>query len=227
MGTRMELPDGRVFAHAKMGGTTGVAGNLYTTMAEADAGLKYERATIAAAVDATSITLTLAGTATVADTYADGFIFVNDSAAGGDGQGEVYKIKSSASAAAGSACIFTLADGDTVKTAIKAGSSVAGVARNEFSGVIIYAAGTITGGLAGIAPIAATADYYFWVQRKGVCNAYTSDTIGAACDAAIPGLTQGALRQMTGTTVVINQVGTWMFPAATASDYCLVNLELD
>ncbi len=184
LGTRMELPDGRVFAHAKSSATAQIAGTLVKQKETTDAQTKFELAVAAnAAVGATSVTLTIGGTAVTVDQYTDGYIFVNDDA----GEGEIYKIKSSASAAISASCVFTLADGDTVTTAIASGTSVAGLCYNEFDGVEVWKSGTLTSMPVGVAPIAATASHYFWVQRRGPVNVLCANTIGATGAQVVPG----------------------------------------
>jgi len=231
----MELPDGRVFAHAKAGGTSLVAGQLQMTMAEIDTGRRYEMAVAAdAAIGATSVTLTNSGTALTADDYADGYLFINDEAGAGQGEGYAYKIKSSASAAAASSAVFTLADGDTISQALVAGSSVAGLRCNEFKDVVIYKAGTIVGQPVGVAPIDVTLNYYFWLQRRGAVAALTAATIGAVGAGAVAcPATNGAFKAVvTAATTAdvpaeIDVLGYWMAPAATAGDYSLIYLELE
>ena len=236
LGTRMELPDGRVFAHAKAGGTSLVAGQLQMTMAEIDTSRRYEMAVAAdAAIGATSVTLTTGGSALVADDYADGYLYINDEAAA-EGEGRVFKIKSSASAAAASSAVFTLADGDTIDQALVAGSSVAGLRCNEFQNVVIYKAGTIVGQPAGVAPVDVTASYYCWLQRRGAVGALTAATAGAVGAGAVACLeTNGAFKAYviaSGTTAGkerdVSILGYWMASAAgTAGDYSLIYLQLE
>lgn len=236
LGTGMELPDGRLFRHAKAGGTALVAGQLQMTMAEVDSGRVKELAVAtSAAVGATSITLTMAGSVTSENDYEDGYLFINDQVASGQGEGEMYKIKSCASAAISSSCEFTLEDGDTVHTALVAGSSVAGLRCNEFQNVVIHKAGTVVGQPVGVAPVAASANFYFWCQRRGSVCALTADTVGSVGKGAVACLeTNGAFKSYviaSGTTsgkeFDLNILGYWMSPAATASDYSLIYLTLE
>lgn len=179
LGTRMMLPDGREFAHARMSATAGIAGNLYQGGNEAattDSGLDFDLAlATAAAIGDRTISITMSATTAMTKTlFEDGYVWACDST----GEGQVFKIKDSATAAAGSTAIINLYENDKVHTALLAASTQMGIHASEFDDLIKTTANTVgTCSLAGILPVAASANFYCWVQRRGVCAALTDGTL--------------------------------------------------
>lgn len=229
LGTPMELSDGRMFRYARAGGTTLVAGEVTMGMTEVDSGRVKELTIGSAAVGATSVTVTMSGTALSLDDYADGYLYINDD----DGEGNIYKVKASASAAASSTAVFTLADGDAIVVALKTGTSVVGLRQNEFQDLVIQKAGTIGGQPLGIPPVEVTNAYYFWVQRRGAVSAKTAATV-LVVGTEVVGCpeTNGAVKLFNhgsaATTVVdIDRIGYTLAPCATAGDYSLIYLTLE
>ncbi len=232
LGTGMELPDGSKFRYARAGGTALVAGNLIMGVTEVDSDRVKELAVAtAAAVGDTSITLTNGGTAMTTNLLTDGYIFTNDE----QGQGIKYRIKACGSAAASASVTFELEDGDPVQTALLAGSSVCGLRQNAYDLVVIYKGGTIGASKVGVAPIAVTADSYFWLQTRGECAVLTAATVmsvGAGMVGSVE--TDGAVKAWltsgsaaADTEEAIHIIGYSMAPAATAGDYGLVFLTLE
>ena len=86
-GTRMVLPDGRVFYYGQTDGaqTAGAICQSAVGVANHDMDL----ATNTASAGDKSVTVTLGGTAATEDQYADGYLYVND----GTGEGHNYKIR--------------------------------------------------------------------------------------------------------------------------------------
>jgi hypothetical protein len=131
------------------------------------------------AIGDTSIGVTLAGTVTTADQYADGYIHIQSST----GAGSVYKIKSNNAAASASVCTITLYPNDKLKVAVASGTATAGLRYNEYYGCVIRAASTAqVAPPVGVTPVGVTANYYFWIQTRGpaaVLQAATVAVIGA------------------------------------------------
>ena len=168
LGTKMVLPDGRIYRYSKAGGTTLAAGKLVQQEDTVD-DHDTDRICSAAAVGDTSITLTLGGsTAVTEDQYAEGYLTITDDT----GEGHVYKVKSNNSAATVETCEFTLEPGDAVRVAVDAATTTAGLRTNEFSGLLLWEASTIVGPIAGIPPTTVTASNYFWVHRRGAVAAW-------------------------------------------------------
>src|SRR4030042_2004512 len=86
LGTRMVLEDGRAFRYCKAGEALGAGTLCQTPLAIADHDMDLPIA-LAAAVGATSISVTIATTAVTADQYMDGYIYIND----GAGEGHIYR----------------------------------------------------------------------------------------------------------------------------------------
>ncbi len=228
LGVMLRLPDGRLFRHARSGGTTLAVGQVVMQAAEADTA-NWQGLAVAAAVAASAqaISLIIGGTAIVANQYADGYLYVNLSA----GVGSVYKIKSHSSGAAAATIAFTLADGDIVRVAAVAASSKAGLRENEYAKTLLRPAGTAFVGInVGIPPVAVTASYYYWAQRRGIATAKaaaTTVTIGekVSCDTTTAGsVTIAAI--VAATASQYNVIGTAVNVGA-ASTYVLVYLELE
>jgi len=184
LGIRMELPDGREFVHAKAGTAAALdPGKL--TQAPVAAGTALADTVVmagvltcaSAAIGATQLTITVGATAAVTkDQYADGYVVTASSA--GAGRGYVYKVKANNSAAAGATCLFTLYENDAVEAAIEGGTTKVGIRTNEYYQVIVTTGDTVyTGPLAGIAPVAVSAGFFCWIQRKGVAPALSGATV--------------------------------------------------
>lgn len=237
LGARMILPTGEVFAHAQMSATAAVAGNLYqlnslaVVAGTADADMINNMGMAAsAAIGATTLSVTLAGTAAASkDLFEDGILFVADSA----GQGLSYRIKSNGSAAAGSACSFTLYPGDGLKVAVVASSTKVGIRQSAFKNITITTADTATvGPVAGVMPVAASASFYCWVQRSGLVAGLNDNTtlivgepVGVSAQLAgafgvlVPGATASVKRS--------TQIGWCANVAAASAKYGLVHLNLE
>lgn len=197
LGTRMHLPDGKVYAYARVSATAGVAGQLY----EQDAGIgatdaEYisALATVAGSIGATLVQYTSGDTTAVtANMFQDGICFVADDT----GEGHAYRIKENDAAVSTSVTgNVTLYKDDPIKVAFDAGTTTIGLIENEFSALSVTTADTVTTGvLAGVLPVAVTASYYCWVQRRGPAAVQTDNTT------LIPGITVIA------STTVAGQVG--------------------
>ena len=161
LGTRMILPDGRVFRYAEIGAAD-IAGGA-VVQAPAGVGAHDQDLTVAA-VSAGSTTVTLSGTLTITkDQYKDGYMHINS----GTGAGEVYRIKSN-TAVSSSNTVLTLDEEDGLATALTAGAGncEVGLSYNPYSNVIISPT-SVSNVAVGVAPTLLTQDYYGWVQTWG------------------------------------------------------------
>jgi len=161
LGARAVGGDGSEYRYVKVGGTALVAGKLYDGPATID---NHQNLAVntAASAGATTISVTLGGTAATANQYAGGYIVINDE----DGEGYTYSIKShpAQSTTTGSLTV-TLADGETVQEALTT-SSEASLVANQYSAIIIHAA-TETGVAVGVAIDDIAASSYGWIKTRG------------------------------------------------------------
>ena len=177
LGTRMVLPDGRVFAHARVGTTALVAGKLYQGKAGEANTIFIKNVALAAtaAVAATSVSITVAGTALGAGVYDDGYLVTASSI--GTGIGYLYKVKSAATTAADSTSVVSLADGEGIKVALEGGTTTVGMRKNEFDSVLLTTADTVgVNTICGVACATAAASAYVWLQRKGPAAVFTDNS---------------------------------------------------
>lgn len=189
LGTRMALPDGRVFRYAKNGASAitigrvvGMAapqttlykdcvesGSAARTTASWDDGNHY---TYVATTASASTSLHI-----FADRFDNGYLWVNDEA----GEGQLLQIKSHgvSTSVATTAVKITMHDEDILTIALTTASQM-GLVANPYQDVVIHT-GTKGGGPAlGVAPIAVTAAYYFWLQTWGPCPVMSGATASLA-----------------------------------------------
>lgn len=191
LGARAESPDGRTFRYCLAGATALVPGKLQQAPAE-DTAHQNLAVAAAAAIGATSVSVTLGASAATANQYAGGWLVVTTT----PGQGYQYKIAAHP-ASAGSESI-TVELSDPIAVALTT-SSVVDLVANPYSKVIINPT-TLTSAPVGAAVYPIAAGEYGWLQTKGVCtlladgaNAVGSNlvasngTAGAVEDAAAPG----------------------------------------
>jgi hypothetical protein len=170
LGQKLEFDDGRIFRYTKSAAAIGIAlvcGNDYSDglLAETD---DFSIDSTVAAGD-TSFSLTGGGSefATSANAYAGSYIVFSD----GGGAGEYYRIKGHG-AASSDKITFELFD--KLGTAPTATTDI--IIVGSPYGAVITADGTSVGAdtdswAVGIAPIAVSSGYYFWMQTRGVCAA--------------------------------------------------------
>ena len=228
LGTRMMLPDGRIYAHASAGTVTAVGQLCIGADIASSAWVSDLNASAAVDSDFINITLTATGATTV-DQFKDGYIFVNDD----NGAGHVYKVASNLSAAVSTTCKFTLADNDTVQVLLKVASSEVGIKRNEFDSVVIRSGGTTVPNIpVGVTPVAITAGYYFWLQRRGVACVLMASTVGVAgapmaADTATAGMQHLIVDANTSLTPSQSELGYCITSVGATTEYGLVYLTMD
>lgn len=190
LGLKMYSEDGRAFRYVKAGGTALVPGKLQQSPAEIT---NHQNLTpAAAAIGATSVTVTLGATAATANQYAGGYLMVTTT----PGEGYQYLIDSHPAVDASGSLTLTLSDPISVALTT---SSVVDLVLNPYSGIILNPT-TLTSAPSGVAVYPITAAYFGWLQVDGVAavladgaNAVGSDvvasngTAGAVEDAATSG----------------------------------------
>ena len=161
IGTRMVLPDGRVFRYAFSNGAAGSGTGVQSSAAEGnhDSGLAV---TQAQSVGDKSVSVTLGSTAAAEDLYANGYLFFNTAA----GSGQVYRIKQHDAIGSGGTGTINLVDGDTIAEALTT-SSKAGLVANPYMHVIPSPGGAQTGRTVGFATRDVADNAYFWAQTWG------------------------------------------------------------
>ena len=159
MGTRMVLPDGRVFFYGQTDGaqTAGAICQSAVGVANHDMDL----ATNTASVGDKSVTVTVGGTAATEDQYKDGFLYIND----GTGQGHNYKIRQDDAIDSSGSGVINLYDGDAIVVAFEA-ATIAGLAKNPYKDFVVYPT-TPTGPAVGVAATDFDDDDFGWLQTWG------------------------------------------------------------
>lgn len=167
LGARLLHHDGRVFRYASAGATL-VAGDLIQSAVNGGTTTLQKDLTVAtsSAVGAYAGYATVATDTIAANLFTDGYYIVSDGTAA-QGCGTMYQIKSHPTSAAASIA-FTFYE--PIRVAITAGSSKVGLMTNPYKAVIQAPITTPTGMIVGVAPIAVTSAYYFWLQTWGLAN---------------------------------------------------------
>jgi hypothetical protein len=206
IGTRMILPDGRVFRYAFANGAIGVGTGVQSSIALANADTDLVPA--AAAVGDKSITVTFGtspNTDVAKDDYANGYIFVNNEA----GEGYVYRIRGTdahvaADVSASPAVPIYLMDGDPVKVALTTSSKV-GLVANPYMHVITSPT-TQTARCVGFAAAGAADNAYFWAQTWGEAAVLADGTLVIFRPLRVSDGTAGAVEEYSSQTDAEEQV---------------------
>ena len=158
-GTRMVLPDGRVFYYGQTDGaqTAGAICQSAVGIANHDMDLAVNTAS----VGDKSLSVTLGGTAATEDQYKDGYVYVND----GTGQGHIYKIRQHDAINSSAAGTINLYDGDAIAVAFE-DATIVGLAKNPYKDFVVYPT-TSTGHAVGVAATDFDDDDFGWLQTWG------------------------------------------------------------
>jgi hypothetical protein len=179
LGTRMILPDGRVFRYSFSNGAVGAGKGVQSSIALANQDSDIAVSSAAAVGDKT-VTVTFGtspNTDVVADQYADGYLFVNDV----DGEGHVYRIKHTdahlaADVSASPAVDINLHASDGIAVALTTSSEV-GLVANPYKDVIITPGGAQTARCVGYTTTSVADDSYFWAQTWGESALFVDGTL--------------------------------------------------
>lgn len=164
LGTRLALPDERVFRYCRAGALALAPGKF---IMRGTASTEIDKAISASVVvGAKTVYVTTAAAVTTAE---EGWLQVNDDA----GEGIQYKIKSSkANATTATSTDVTLYD--PVATAMTAGATTVTLILNPYQGALICTA--VTNVILGVPPVTVTALYYFWCQTWGLAPVWSEGT---------------------------------------------------
>lgn len=175
--------DGREFRYCRAGASDLVAGNVIQAPAELTN--HHDLAPAAAAIGATSITVTLGNTAVTADQYSGGLAVIDAT----PGLGYSYLIKSHPAADASATLALEL--WDPIVVALTTSSDVT-LSPNPYNGVIQAPASTLTGAVVGVATYIISDTEYGWIQTKGPCGVLLAGTVAVGAVAISPSGTAGA-----------------------------------
>ncbi len=183
LGERLVTPDGRVFRYAKAGASDLVAGNWIQSPAQV--ANHQNIAVAAAAIGATSITVTLGATAATANQYANGQAVVTIT----PGLGQAINISGHPAADASATLVLELQE--PLRVALTTSTRI-DLIPNPYNGVIQSPATTLTGCVVGVATYIITAAEYGWLQRSGPAGALIAGTPGVGVAIVLPGTAAGA-----------------------------------
>lgn len=182
-GESLVTPDGRRFRYAKAGGSALVAGNVLQMPAEV---ANHQNLTpTAAAIGATSVTVTLGATAATANQYAGGLVMVTVT----PNLGGIYAIKQHPAASSGGT--LTLELSEPIRVAWTTSTRV-DLFPNPYNGVIQYPTAA-TSAPVGVAHWALPASEWGWIQVGGLANVLTAGTVAVGAVGVVPSGTAGAL----------------------------------
>jgi hypothetical protein len=218
LGTRMVLPDGRVYYYAQVNGAIGAGKICQMAVPTAQHDMDLAVAT-AAAVGDLLVNCTLEAALTALDQYKDGYLYVNDE----DGEGHVYKI-------AGHAAIASAGTGDIrlrepIAKALTT-SSLVGLVLNPFAEVIIYPV-TSTNGVAGVCPADFADNDYGWLQTWGPAAVWCDVAFTVGQPVRVSDGTAGKGEPYASNTSGEEAViGRFMQTVPAADDYGMVDLQI-
>lgn len=218
LGETVELADGRVFRYAKAGASNISKGKLQ--VAPAPITNHHNMACAAAAVGATTVTVTPGATAGDANIYAEGYLCINDV----DGEGQVYKVKSHA--AISSSTAFDVVLFDPIKTALTANSE-ATLVHNTYNAVVEAAVEERQP--AGVPLINISAGDYGWLQTRGVAAVLSGEDYDVGSSLTQHASTAGALDETDTTfgTAMLHYVVGKAIVAGINTEYRPVFLTID
>jgi hypothetical protein len=161
-GSRMVLPDGRIFKYGLANGDIG-AGKICQASATIAADDMDVPLAAQASVGDKTISVTAQGTI-AEDAYAEGYIYINENT----GEGHIYTVRSNAAGTNTNTMVVTLEDGDTVVAATNstAASTLSGLIFNPYKDFIIYPA-TTSGHAVGVTSVDVDDNEYAWLQTWG------------------------------------------------------------
>lgn len=246
LGTRGELPDGRIFRYARADGAI-PAGQLCMQragIAEFDMDLPVDNAP---AVGTNTIRLDLdigaTAPALTADEYGGGIIYVND----GPNEGHIYKILSHPAYTADSSTLLTLTleTDDAIEDTALTTLSLVGLMHNMYSDVLVYVPDLSVGIRmpVGVANAGIANDEFFWLQTWGEASVLVDTT---PTDSVVPTIgytvspaaltsagVSGAVHRGHTATVATGEVGELLpiigialMIAAVTTDYALIYLTI-
>ena len=224
LGSRMVLPDGRVYRYVETAGSN-IAGGAVVQAAAGTAAHDQDLVVVAVSAGSTTVTINTSGTYTK-DQYKDGYMHINS----GTGAGEIYRIKSNTAVSSATGMVLTLDEEDGLATALTAGAGncEVGLSTNPYKDVIISPT-TVSNVAVGVAPTLLTADYYGWIQTWGPAAVLANAAGVIGQHVRVGGAsTAGGTEDMDfdGTNENEQLIGVQMLIDPAAADYALVFLQI-
>ena len=221
LGTRGIDPNGNIYRYVSAGEALGAG--VVVMQAAGVANHDMDLVTAAAAAEATSVTVTLGGTAATLDQYKQGYLVVND----GPGEGHIYAIAGHPAADSSATLAVRLEDGDDIKVALTS-SSLCGLMANPYSSVEVYDADDIDGIPCGVATTAVTSGYYAWVQTWGFAAVLVDVASTLGLPVRVSDGTNGATEPLDrdGTHENEPAIGIASLISAVSTDYGVVYLQI-
>lgn len=218
LGTRITLQDGRAFRYGSVSSAGDVTQGKLVQSSAVSANYDNQPVTVAAAIDATKVSVTFGGAVT-ANLFQDGYMIVNDV----DGEGGIYRVKSHA--AGTTAVELTLYE--PIRKALTTNSEVT-LAINPYKNMIICPT-TLTGGIGGVTVVdmngsTNAAETFGWFQVAGPAAVLTNGTVVVGGTVEPSGTTAGAV-DPTAETTFAAPIGTVMVVAA-STEYSMVWLAI-
>lgn len=185
LGERLVTSNGNVYRYCKAGEAL-VAGNFIQSPAQA---ANHQNISVAAAaIGATTITVTLGATAATANQYAGGQAVVTIT----PGLGQAINIQGHPAADASATLVLTL--DEPLRVALTTDTRI-DLVPNQYNGVIQSPATTLTGTSVGVATYIIASAEFGWLQRSGLCGALMADTTAVGKAIVIPSGTAGAAKE--------------------------------
>lgn len=213
LGSKFYDQNGNAYRYCKVGGTALVAGKLYQAPAEVTN--HQNLVTAAAAIGATSVTVTLGATAATANQYAGGYLVITIT------PGEGYKYLISSHPAADGSATLELTLEDPIQVALTTASN-ADLIPNLYKDVIINPT-TASSCVVGAAVDVVAASSYGWLQVEGPCPVLVDDqtvTVGTLVSAS--NQAAGACEPFTGVQAPIGIAVT----GGATTDYVTIKLNI-
>ena len=206
LGAIARTKDGRAFRYANAGAVALTVGDFIQS--SADVANHKTLTSAAAAIGATSVTMTLGNTAATANQYAEGYLM----AAVTPGMGRTYGIIGHPAADADATLAVTLDASDPIVIALTTASRLHLIA-NPYKDVIQFPVTTATGVCVGVAVSAIPIANFGWLQTKGPCCPLTDGTPALGAHVMVPGAVAGAAEIVVaaGTLIVAQFVGRMIF----------------
>lgn len=191
LGTRMYLPDGRVFRYAKAGSTALVIGKLVQAPENDLDVANVAVASIHFASALNTLTVTVALRANIQlDDFKDGIAFVND----GAGEGQLYHINGHASVLISETSLKLYID-SPIQVTHNTGSKVT-IFKNKYNGVNIVNFSPVEP-VVGVPISAIIANYFFWLQVAGPATVLQQGKLWNGRQVAPSNTVSGAIRTFT------------------------------
>lgn len=217
LGVKAGSPDGREYRYGLAGATALAVGKL-TQQPTAEANHQVIAVQAAAALGATTVSVTLGATAATVNQYAGGYLTIQDSV----GAGSSYLISGHPAAALSTTLVITLAEPLTLAltTATKCSLIV-----HSYSNMIIAATGIVSQ-INGVPGIAVTAANYGWFQVEGVASVLGNGT-PAQGTGVISSVTTAGATDVELAATVTQRLGYVVGSAGVSTKYNAINLSIN